>query len=43
MAANFVLLPEFLFILVRSSWKNLKPYDNPFWDFNNVGKRRDVE
>jgi hypothetical protein len=29
--------PLALFILV-SSCKNLKPCDNPFWDFNNRGK-----
>ena len=26
-----IFLPEFLFILLRSPCKNLKPYDNPFW------------
>ena len=33
MGPNFIFLPEFLFILVRSPCKNLKPYDNPFWGF----------
>jgi hypothetical protein len=38
---NFIILTEFLFILVRSPCKNLKSYDNPFWDFNNGGKKRE--
>jgi hypothetical protein len=27
--------PRILFFLIRSTCKNLKPYDNHFWDFNN--------
>jgi hypothetical protein len=30
---NFICLPEFLFIIVRSPCKNLKPYNNPFCGF----------
>jgi hypothetical protein len=37
---NFIFLPEFLFILVRSPGKSLKPYDNPFWDFDNGGNKK---
>ena len=33
----FIFLPEFLFIIVRSPFKNLNSFDNPFWDFNNGG------
>jgi hypothetical protein len=36
---NFIFLPEFLFILVRSPCKNLNSYDNPLWDFNNGGEK----
>ena len=36
---NFIFLPEFLFILVRSPCKNLKPYDNPFCEFSNGGEK----
>jgi hypothetical protein len=35
-----IFLPEFLIILVRSPCKNLKPYDIPFWDFNNGGNKK---
>jgi hypothetical protein len=31
--SEFYFLPEFLFIIVRRPCKNLKPYDNPFWGF----------
>jgi hypothetical protein len=27
---NFNFSPEFLFLLVRSPFKNLKPFNNPF-------------
>ena len=27
-----------IFMLLRSPCKDLKPYDNPFWDFSNGGK-----
>jgi hypothetical protein len=37
---NFIFLPEFLFILVRSPCKHLKSYNNPSWDFNNGGKKK---
>ena len=30
---NFIFLPNFLFILVRSPFKNLNSYDNPLWGF----------
>ena len=39
---NIFFLPEFLFILVRSPCKNLKPYDNPFWEFSNGGKSEKI-
>ena len=33
--SEFYFFHIILFLLVRSPCKNLKPYDNPFWDFNN--------
>ena len=35
---KFIFFLEFSFLLVRSTCKNLKPYDNPFWEFSNGGK-----
>jgi hypothetical protein len=29
-----------LFLLLRSPCKNLEPYDNPFWGFNNGGNKK---
>ena len=34
----FFLIGILIFMLLRSPCKNLKPYDNPFWDFSNSGK-----
>ena len=36
----FKFWPEFLFLLVRSPCKISEPYDNPFWGFNNGGKKK---
>jgi hypothetical protein len=36
-----IFLPRILFLLVRSPYKNLKPYDNPFWEFRNGGERKE--
>ena len=38
--SEFIFSPEFLFLLVRSACKNLKPYINPFWDFNIGGMKK---
>jgi hypothetical protein len=41
-----LLIGILIFMLLRSPCEKLKPYDNPFWDFNNSGntrKRRKVE
>ena len=35
---RFFFIGILIFLLVRSLCKNLKPYDNPFWDFSNGGK-----
>ena len=32
---------QIFIIFFRSPCKNLKPYDNPFWDFNNGGRKKE--
>ena len=35
----FFLIGILIFMLLRSPCTNLKPYDNPFWDFSNSGEK----
>ena len=35
---DFFVIGILTFLLLRSPCKNLEPYDNSFWDFNNGGK-----
>jgi hypothetical protein len=34
------LIGIIIFLLVRRPCKILEPYDNPFWDCNNRGKKK---
>jgi hypothetical protein len=36
----FCLFSILIFIVLRSPCKKFKPYDNPFWDFNNGGNKK---
>jgi hypothetical protein len=35
-----LLIGILIFMLLRSPYKDLKPYDDHFWDFNNRGAKR---
>ena len=37
---EFFFIGILLFLLLRSSCKNLEPYDNPFWGFSNGGNNK---
>jgi hypothetical protein len=37
---NFIFSPKFSLLLLRSPCKNLKPYDNSFWGFEERWKKK---
>jgi hypothetical protein len=37
---NFSLIGILKFMLFRSPYKDLKPYNNPFWDFITTARRK---